>query len=685
MRLGNSFLVSFLVWLFLSIPTFAQKVIFDRPLSPRIANYEIDVRLDTEKRMLFGQEKLIWYNKTNYLIKDLQFHLYLNGFRNSKSTFMKESGGSHRGYKIDDDGWGYIEIKKMTLASGRDVTGDIEFIQPDDQNEFDKTVIRVPLPMPLKPGQSIQLAIEFFAKLPQPPFARSGAKEEFFFVGQWFPKIGVFSNGKWNCHQYHRSSEFFADFGVYDVKITVPEENIVGATGVEVEVIPNDDGTATHVFHAEDVHDFAWTTSPEYVEFKGTAQDVEIRVLMQKDHAAQGKRFLNAAKVAIEYFQEWYGDYPFPNLTVVDPRRGAQGAGGMEYPTLITALTFSHIPAGLRMPEMVIIHEFGHNFWYHLVASNEFEEAWLDEGINSFSECLIVDDYYGPVGSVIDLGGIKINDRQLQRGQYISLPDIDVTVQNSWDFYSFSSYGIGTYYKPSLMLQTLRNYLGKEVMQNIMRTYFERWKFKHPKTQDFVNVANEVSDKDLNWFFDQALYTNATLDYTVSHVFSRELKEDKGYDFTLSVTDDTTKVNKEKNVSDSPDNSKNRAEKNLDSTERKKEKLYESGIYIRRLGDFIFPVEVEAVFADGDTVRETWDGKGLWKEFRYVKPVKMIYATVDPDSKILIDINITNNSKTIKTQYIGVNKLSIRWLYWMQFLLDQPDFLNLFSIFANVN
>ena len=130
MRLGNSFFVSFLIWLFLSIPTFAQKVIFDRPLSPRIANYEIDVRLDTEKRMLFGQEKLIWYNKTNYLIKDLQFHLYLNGFRNSKSTFMKESGGSHRGYKIDDDGWGYIEIKKMTLASGRDVTGDIEFIQP---------------------------------------------------------------------------------------------------------------------------------------------------------------------------------------------------------------------------------------------------------------------------------------------------------------------------------------------------------------------------------------------------------------------------------------------------------------------------------------------------------------------------------------------------------------------------
>ena len=685
MRLGNSFLVSFLVWLFLSIPTFAQKVIFDRPLSPRIANYEIDVRLDTEKRMLFGQEKLIWYNKTNYQIKDLQFHLYLNGFRNSKSTFMKESGGSHRGYKIDDDGWGYIEIKKMTLASGRDVTGDIEFIQPDDQNEFDKTVIRVPLPMPLKPGQSIQLAIDFFAKLPQPPFARSGAKEEFFFVGQWFPKIGVFSNGKWNCHQYHRSSEFFADFGVYDVNITVPEENIVGATGVEVEVIPNDDGTATHVFHAEDVHDFAWTTSPEYVEFKGTAQDVEIRVLMQKDHAAQGKRFLNAAKVAVEYFQDWYGDYPFPNLTVVDPRRGAQGAGGMEYPTLITALTFSHIPDGLRVPEMVIIHEFGHNFWYHLVASNEFEEAWLDEGINSFSECLIVDDYYGPVGSVIDLGGIKINDRQFQRGQYISLPDIDVTVQNSWDFYSFGSYGIGTYYKPSLMLQTLRNYLGKEVMQNIMRTYFERWKFKHPKTQDFVNVANEVSDKDLNWFFDQALYTNATLDYTVSHVFSRELKEDKGYDFTLSVTDDTTKVNKENNVSDSLDNSKDRAEKNLDSTERKKEKLYESGIYIRRLGDFIFPVEVEAVFADGDTVREIWDGKGLWKEFRYVKPVKMIYATVDPDSKIPIDINITNNSKTTKTQYIGVNKLSIRWLYWMQFLLDQPDFLNLFSIFANVN
>jgi hypothetical protein len=661
---------------------FAQPAIFQQPLSPRIANYDINVRLDTEKRMLYGNQTLTWFNKSGDTITELQFHLYLNAFRNSKSTFMKESGGSSRGHKIDKDGWGFIEVNKITLPSGEDLTAGMEFIHPDDDNEDDKTVFRLPLSKPLPPGESIVLNFEFTAKLPQPPFARTGAKKEYFFVAQWFPKIGVYIDDKWNCHQFHATSEFFADYGVYNVRMTVPENNVVGATGLEVEIVKNGDGTATHFYHAEDVHDFAWTTSPEFVEFTGKAQDVDIRVLMQPDRAYQGPRHLEAAKAAVEYFQNWYGDYPFPNLTVVDPRRGAGGSGGMEYPTLITAGTTYGLPEGMRAVELVIIHEFGHNFWYHLLASNEFEESWMDEGINTYTEIQIMNDRYGPVGDAINFMGIKINDLQFQRGQYIFFPDLDPIVRKAWEFYNGTSYGVNSYAKPGLVLTTLQNYLGKETMQKVMRAYVERWRFKHPKTQDFINVANEVSGQDLNWFFEQALFSKAIIDYSVDQVFTREIKKSEGYDFTLSVTapDSTMTDGSSDTTSQAAANSKTDSAKNSDSVEAKsKPKIYESGVNVRRLGTFTFPVEVLVEFENGEKIRESWDGQDLWKKIRYTKPTKLVSATVDPDRKIPLDVNFTNNGKAVKASSLGVNKLAAQWLFWMQFLLDQPEFMNVLS------
>jgi len=648
--------------------TNAQPKLFPQPLSPRIANYDINVKLDVAKRLVRGTEIVKWFNKSPDVITELQFHLYLNAFRNNKSTFMKESGGSSRGFKIDKDGWGFTDIKSVKLLSGENLTASMQFIHPDDDNPDDKTVISLPLPKPLQPGDSILLNIDFNAILPQPPFARSGAKEEYFFAGQWFPKVGVFTDGQWNCHQYHANSEFFADFGVYNVKINVPEKNIVGATGTQVEIKNNGDGTATHFYHAEDVHDFAWTTSPEFIEFRGKAQDVDIRVLMQPDHAYQGQRHLDAAKVAVEYFQNWYGDYPYPNLTIVDPRRGAGGSGGMEYPTLITAGTIYGLPEGVRAVEMVVIHEFGHNYWYHMLASNEFEESWMDEGINTYSEIQIFNDRYGPVGDIIDCLGIKINDQQFQRAQYISRPDLDPTLRKAWEYYSGGSYAINSYAKPGIFLTTLQNYLGKETMLKIMRSYSERWRFKHPKTKDFIAVANEVSGQDLNWFFDQAIYSNSILDYSVDVIKSNEILKSKGFDYSFSSDDAISG----KGIKD-------------DSGEmRDSTTLFLDEINVRRLGAFKFPVEVEIVFEDGEKLREKWDGLELWKKFKYIKPVKVVSATVDPDHKIPLDVNITNNSKTLGRQSLGVNKLGVRLLFWTQFLLDQPEFMNLFNFLESL-
>lgn len=666
-----------------------QPVLFPEPLSPRIANYDIDVKLDAETRILTGKQTLVWHNTSRDRINELQFHLYLNAFRNNQSTFMQESGGSHRGNLIDDDGWGFMEVEKITTADGEDLTAVLEFIHPDDDYTDDKTAARVPLLKSIPPGGSIVVNIDFKAKLPSPPFARTGAKEEYFFVGQWFPKIAVYTEDGWNNHQFHANSEFFADYGVYNVKITVPEDNVVGATGLEVEVTNNGDGTATHYYHAEDVHDFAWTTSPEFVEFTGKAQDVDIRVLMQPDRAYQGERHLAASVASVEYFQNWYGDYPFPNLTVVDPRRGAGGSGGMEYPTLITAGTAHGLPEGIRAVETVIVHEFGHNYWYHLLASNEFEESWMDEGINTYTEIQIMDAEYAKEGrgGLIDFLGIKINDVQMQRVRYIFGKDLDPVMRKAWEFYNNNSYGVNSYSKPGVILTTLQNHIGSEKMKEVMQEYVKRWRFKHPKSQDFFDVVNDVTGQDFTWFFDQAFYTRKEIDYSVTYAFSSEIGEKSGFDFTVSTDESDSDLAIA--VSDSSAEFIMEEEEPMegDSAEilnKDGPKMFYSEVRVRRLGDFVFPVEVQIVFSNGDTLTENWDGKDLWKKYKYTRPNRLVSATVDPEQKIILDVNFTNNSYLVEEKSIGLNKLSARWMFWMQFLMDQPDFLNLLSTFGEV-
>ncbi len=686
--------ITLLISSLLVLPAKAQEppTLFEEPLSPRIANYNIDVQLNTDTKVLTAQELLVWHNQTQSVVYELQFHLYMNGFRNTESTFMQGTGNPRRSQRIKDKGWGFIEIYRLVVGypsdipnlpqtlfpdsalnamqPAADLTAGMTFIQPDDGNKEDKSILRVPLPKPLRPGEKVMVYLDFRTKLPEPSFMRTGAKKEYFMVAQWFPKMGVHINGEWNTHQFHSRTNFFSDFGVYNVRMTVPEENLVGATGLQVSVSKNGDGTATHFYHAEDVLDFAWTTSPDFVEVTGKSQDVDIRMLMQPDHLDSQDRMLESTKLAVQYFQDWYGDYPYPNVTVVDQRRGAESTGGMEYPTLFTTSTSYGLPKGVRIPEMINTHEFGHSYWYHMLASNEFEEAWLDEGINTYTDMQIMPAAYGKEANTIDVAGIKIGQTTMARAQYLSLPDADPLIKSSWKFYSGRSYGINSDARPGLVLTTLQNYLGWDTMLKVIRTYVERWRFKHPRSRDFFDIINEVAGQNLDWFFEQAFYTNAILDYTVSDIFSRPVKKPKGYDYTLSTTqEDSVVTNDENTVEEAADTDTASAEG--------EEKLYFSGVNIRRLGEFEFPVEVELIFDDGEIVRENWDGQALWTKFRYTKPVRLVSATVDPDYKIPLDANLTNNSRVVKKQTLGINKLAVRWMFWQQFVLDQPDFANL--------
>jgi hypothetical protein len=395
--------------------------------SPRIASYQITAAVDPAHHTVEGIEHVAWRNTGKSAVSELRFHLYWNAFRDLHSTFMRESTPAFRAAWREQD-FGRIDVEHLAvLAEGdREVPLVGGFVQPDDGNVADQTVLQVALPEPVQPGGEIKLVLHFRSTLPR-ALRRFGVMPGgTVFLMHWYPVLGVLQEQgdgtvRWNCHQFHANSEFFADFANYHVSITLPADYEVGATGgVPVADPVLRDGAKTWVFEQNDVHNFAVVGSPDFKRYDAdfgplrAAEDrtgvcqrvaaqlgvpletfdlpkVKIRLLLRKCHDtdAHQERYLEAVKVALEFYGLRYGPYPYPYVTAVDPGADVDGrvlGGGMEYPTLFTCGTPLFLRNRELAPEGVTVHECGHQFWYGLSANNEFEESWLDEGINTYSE-----------------------------------------------------------------------------------------------------------------------------------------------------------------------------------------------------------------------------------------------------------------------------------------------------------
>jgi hypothetical protein len=526
-------------------------------------------------------------------------------------------------------------VTKFEVDGMGDLTKQIKFISPDDGNPNDKTVFDVQLPRPVAPGQDVVFKITFKAKFPE-VIARTGYKRTFLLAGQWFPKVGVSWHGQWNCHQFHALTEFFADFGTYDVKVTLPKNYIIGATGVQVSDNDNGNGTKTVGFHAEDVIDFAWTADPNFKvvdgKFDGSVGQVKIHLLTYESHKSSWQRYIDITHDTMGRFDEWYGPYPYAQITVVDPPHGGLEAGGMEYPTFITGDTTWWVPKGLRFPELVTEHEFGHQYWYAMVATNEFENAWLDEGINSYTEVKIMDSLFGQNTSIMNFMGAQMGEREVQRMSYLGAPDRDPLARMSYTDVSMASYGDITYGKTATMLITLENAVGEDTLRRALHAYFMKYRFQHPTQEDFLNTVNEVAQQDLGWYWQQAVYGTQMLDYEVLRADSNALNwYDKNFEEKKGVTE------------------------------------YETQVILHRKGDFVFPVKAEIKFDNGETIHEHWDGRDRWRRYIYHKKAKILSAQIDPDYHVTLDRDYLNNSRTTETQYGATLKIATYWTWLTQF------------------
>jgi hypothetical protein len=648
----------------------AQTAIFSEPLSQRLTSYDMKVRLDPDQKRVTGRMILVWRNPSNDAVGELQFHLYLNAFKNTKSTFMRESNGAHRGFDHDGlkaDAWGYIDVTSLGVVNGGDLTDRMRFIAPDDGNADDRTVMAVALDTPVPPRGEISLECTFVAKLPQ-IFARTGYADEYFLVAQWFPKIGVYEPagqrfakvGQWNCHQFHQNSEFYANHGVYQVEITLPKRFIVGSCGITQSERENPDGTKTLQIRAEDIVDFAWTASPRFVVVEDRWKHVEIKAYLQPEHLSQAARHIDSAKAAFSYFEEHLGFYPYPHFAIVDPPMRGMGSAGMEYTTLITAGCFWGIPSGLRFTEMVTIHELGHAYFMGILASNEFEEPWIDEGLNTYFETRIMDHTYGKKSSFVDWMGLKIGDSESARSTYVGMrnPKIAENARAAWEF-PHGGYGALSYQKTATWMHTLAGLVGQETMDEIMKTFYERWKFRHPCGTDFIAIVNEVVARrqgdrfgeGMDWYFDQVLYGSGVCDYKLADIRNEKKEPHRGLET----------VNGEKVLL------KEAADPGAG---------YRSRVVLHRLGEVCLPVEVAVGFENGEVAMESWNGTARSIEFRFERPSKVAWAQVDPQGKIPLDVNLMNNSLRSEPRKSSARGLGMKVLFWLQ------NVMQVFSIFS---
>jgi len=630
---------------FLSIPDTTLAINSTTPLSQRIVHYAIDAKYDASKHTVDATEVLTYHNLTGQSLDHFPFHLYQNAFQ-PNATFVRDAklmGTRDTGYeKWEAKYYGSENIKSIEVVGQGDLTRNLQFVAPDDNNKDDKTVVDLRLARPIPAGTFVQFKIAFQTNFPETQ-ARSGWKRDFVLGGQWFPKVGVWWHGAWNCHQYHNTTEFFADFGVYDVKLTIPQNEVVGASGVEVSNVNNSDGTKTVTYHGDDIHDFAWTVSPRYRVHESTYQaqmgPIQLRFLMQPAHWDQVERHERITRETLDRFEKWYGPYPYKTLTVVDPEPGS-AAGGMEYPTFITGETEWWLPDGLHDVEGVVEHEFGHQYWYGMVATNEFEDAWMDEGINSYTEVKVLDSILGQNTSVRNFAGATYGERGEQRDFYIGAADLDPMAKNAFGYVNSFSYGSVTYGKTASVLLTLEGIIGEETMTRAMQTYFMKYRFTHPTKEDFLKTIEEVSGKDLRWYFNQAVYGTQVLDYEVlgANSYPTNWFEEKKDD-----------PKKEKSAKD-------------------KSTVYQSYVTVHRKGDFVMPIDVEVKFDNDEKVREHWDGQSRWTRFSYVKKAKVASVEIDPDHIIHIDRDNFNDSLVVDPNPKATHKLSTYWLFVTQWM-----------------
>jgi hypothetical protein len=490
--------------------------------------YRIEARLDEDTDVLAGRARLHYRNNSGARIDTLWFHLHLNAFRPNSAWATRDlQFGQRRFQDLGPDDHAFERLESVRV--GR------QTITPVFPGAPDSTVVGIPLPAPLAAGDSTVVDIDWNARLSTLP-RRQGRQGRHFDFAQWYPRIAVYDRGGWQVQPLMPQGEFYGEFGSFDVTLDVPDDQVLGATGVPVEGDPGWqrvnagaavpdlqrdayaaspaqplgllDGTPATGrrrvrWRAENVHHFAWTTDPQYSYEGGAYEDVAIHVLYRPgDEDWDEGAALQRTAASLAFLDSVFGDYPWPQLTNVHRLE----PGGTEFPMMIMDGSAS---------DGLIFHETAHQYVHGIFGNNEWKQGWLDEGFASFLGSWYAESRGGNPAQV--WSGAYQAVRELERAgatQPIALA--------SAEFRDFQTYNAMTYTKPSIVYRMLRWLVGEEDFLAAMRHYYEHNRLRHVREEDLKASLEAASGEELDWFFQQWIHTTATLDYRLGEVASTQ-------------------------------------------------------------------------------------------------------------------------------------------------------------------
>ena len=646
-------------------------------LSDRVVQYDIDATLDPVKHTVAGRERLTWRNRSQVAVKSVYLHLYMNAFESAGSTFFterRERDGTFRSGTDIKDAWGHIALRRVAQGAA---AVPWTFVHPDNGPAADHTVVRFDLPQAVAPGAATTLDIDFLTQLPR-VVARTGYYGTFHLVAQWFPKIGVLelpgergaTTPRWNVHEFHMNSEFYADFGSFDVRLTVPRDYIVGATGEPQGAPVDKGGLRTWRFVQGDVHDFAWTADRQTAKplvdtWSGPGSPrVTVTVLYPPEFAASAAPALKAAKESLTYFSNTLGPYPYKTLTIVIPPYNAEEAGGMEYPTFFTAEAYRNVePRTANQFDLafVTIHEFGHGYFYGLLASNEFEEPMLDEGLNEYWDNRMMRDQ-GQLAFIATpllrrLGfapGYPTFDAE-RTGTPRNDP-ADPPGENAW--HRLQDIG-PVYTRTATLMRDLEARIGRVPMERAFKEYYRRWKFRHPSIADLRETLAEVTGRRavIEDAFNRQVYAVTPVDDRIGDLSSAEQLPLPGLrDRQVDVDNriDAARTQWKKNHPHPPDGTGPYP--------------YRTEVTVRRFGAPV-PQALLVKFADGSSETVQWDGAERWHRFAWTKPARAVSAELDPQRLHYLDVNKLDDSRTLEPDVRASRRWGLEFAAIVHYLL----------------
>ena len=480
-------------------------------------NYRIDVTLNDKDHSLDGFEKIDYTNNSPDTLHFIWFHLWPNAYKNDKTAFSDQQlvNGNTKFYFSDKKDKGYINRIDFKVDN---VTAETE----DHPQHID--IVKLILPSPLAPGQTINISTPFHVKLPF-NFSRGGHDGQSYQATQWYPKPAVYDSRGWHPMPYLNQGEFYSEFGNFDVQITVPENYAVAATGelqdqsekewlvtrnnfswkattkktkskggitkkVVQEFPASSAKTKTIHFIQNNVHDFAWFADKRFIVKQDTCQLASGRIINVFAYYTQANEKLwgdavTYGKNAIRFYSEQVGEYPYNTASIVEGPKNY--GGGMEYPA-ITVIAPSRSKEAL---DHVIAHELGHNWFYGILASDERDHPWMDEGTNSF----YTDKY---------IAARKHTDIQNQAKvlyETKAVTQTDQPIETTSENFSVANYALVAYFKTSEWLRWLEATVGKETFAKAMQDYYKQWQFKHPQPEDFKKSLEASTGQNLDSVF----------------------------------------------------------------------------------------------------------------------------------------------------------------------------------------